>query len=231
MQADMLTLLHEGVVEHAKQKIPRVIGIHGYMHSGKDTVATMLKNTLVSKYKFKEEEIEIYSFADPIKKILIEYFGLTHDDVYTQEGKIRFNNDFGMLVRQILQKFGTEAMRNKLHRAVWTIAMKYKIEKSKAKVIIIPDVRFLNEFKFIKSQNGMIGHVIRTAVDPIENMSLFKFILYKLGIYRLHESETPVDTKGFRVYPIINNTTLEDLKMEVDSFIYHMVYLKGVLDE
>lgn len=221
MQADIEKLLHEGIIEHTKSKIPRVIGIHGYMHSGKDTVATMLKNILVSKYKFKEEEIEIYSFADPIKKILIEYFGLTHDDVYTQEGKIRFNNDFGMLVRQILQKFGTEAMRNNLHRAVWTIAMKYKIEKSKAKVILIPDVRFLNEFEYIKRQKGVVAHVIRKAVDPIENMSLFKYIFYKLGIYRLHESETPVDTTGFNVIPIINNTTLEDLQMGVNSFLLH----------
>ena len=58
-----------------------LIGLMGKAHSGKSTVGAML-------VAHHNEGLTI-AFADKLKHICMELYGLTHDDVYTEAGKAR----------------------------------------------------------------------------------------------------------------------------------------------
>src|SRR3989304_3132487 len=59
----------------------RLIGLMGKSKSGKDTVGQML-------VEHNSKGVTL-AFADKLKETVIDLFGATHDDVYTEEGKDR----------------------------------------------------------------------------------------------------------------------------------------------
>jgi hypothetical protein len=59
----------------------RLIGLCGKAHSGKDTVGQMLVE--------HNSKGATFAFADKLKEVCMDLFGLTHDDCYTEEGKAK----------------------------------------------------------------------------------------------------------------------------------------------
>lgn len=57
----------------------RIIGLMGKSKSGKDTVGQMLVE--------KDPRGATLAFADKLKEMIMDIFGATHDDLYTDEGK------------------------------------------------------------------------------------------------------------------------------------------------
>lgn len=131
---------------------PIIIGIHGKARSGKDTLANLYYALIPGCYKL--------SFADPIKDGVALMLGMSREDMDApnREKKIK---EFGFSVREALQVVGTEAGR-KLHRDIWVRLTKLRISKlpDNTPAVIIPDVRFTNEAKYIR-KNGVLIHVIR----------------------------------------------------------------------
>jgi len=137
-----------------------------------------------------------------------------------------------MLVRELLQKLGTEAMRDGLHTNVWVNALfaDYKskrellqadgtwIESDKGEVDfavsikypnwIITDMRFPNELESVVERGGVTIRVIRDYAlrggpeDP----------------KNIHPSETALDNAKFD-YEIINDGTIEDLVEKVREIL------------
>ena len=142
-------------------------------------------------------------------------------------------HDGGMTVRTLLQKLGTEAMRDNLHENVWVNALfaDYKaIERIPEKRMsimpnwIITDMRFPNEMEAVKERNGITIRVVREhdikvqhSGDP-DDFHIEKFdntnpkhVALKLGqLLNLHPSETALDDAEFD-YEIINDGTIDDL--------------------
>jgi hypothetical protein len=117
---------------------------------------------------------------------------------------VKFNQM--MSVRELLQKLGTEAMRDGLHTNVWVNALfaDYKAGDPEWDAFypnwIITDMRFENELEAIVKRKGITIRVVRDYAlrggpeDP----------------KNLHSSETALD--GFIMhYEIINDGTIEDL--------------------
>lgn len=129
-----------------------LIGITGLAGSGKDTVAKYLKSFLI---KEMNEKIVILPMAKQLKEMCINYFGLTKYQVYTQEGKKEFLSDYNMTVREFLQKLGTDALRDIISPNIHILMHKNKIKKDNIKICIVPDVRFENEFNYIKENNNI----------------------------------------------------------------------------
>ena len=171
------------------------IGITGQMQNGKDTVANMIKEMV--------SDFEITHFADPLKEICINYLGLSYEDVYTSEGKAKYNDFWGMTNREILQKMGTEAFRKGFKSDVWVKLMELKLKNSN---YIIPDVRFDDEAKVILDNDGIIINVIR----PFVNNSLKDLS---------HESEKGV-SKELITYTVINDSDLDSLKEKVKNILF-----------
>ena len=144
------------VKECVKNGDLKILGITGKMFSGKDTVAEFLH------FVFRNSRIT--SFAYPMKQMMIDYFGFAHDDLYTVEGKKRYNEFWGMTNRDALQKIGTECFRNNFHTDTWLKTMEVNIINNPTKLIIIPDVRFPNEAELVHALDGSILKIVRDDV-------------------------------------------------------------------
>lgn len=170
-----------------------IIGISGAAGSGKDTLAEMIK----------EDGWERFAYADALKKICIEYLGLSYNDVYTQEGKMKFNDFWGMTNREILQKVGTDAFRNGFHRDTWIKIAELKLKEMlrAGKKIIVTDVRFDNEAKLIESLGGCVLRIERNLTSDLSNKE------------QAHASEKGID-ENLISFVVLNIMSKKDLRIE-----------------
>jgi len=104
-----------------------------------------------------------------------------------------------MSVRQLLQKLGTDALRDNLHENVWVNAL--MADYNKDSNWIVTDCRFPNEAKIIEEKGGILLRVERSTCN--------------LGT---HPSETALDNFPFE-HVIFNNGSMDDLRNEVKKFL------------
>ena len=210
--------------------MPRIIGICGFIGSGKDTVA----DYLVNFHGFRRE-----SFANSLKDAVSQIFGWDRELL---EGRTKESREWREQVdpwwaerlgmpdltpRWILQYWGTEVCRKSFHDDIWIASLENKLRNSKDNVVI-SDCRFPNEIKAIKSAGGIVIRVKRgpepdwyqDAINANEgkgNMSwmLSSERLKKLGI---HASETSwVGTKFDHV--LENDASINELFKSVETVL------------
>lgn len=184
-----------------------LIGISGKIGSGKSTLANLL--LLSSRMPWEEK-----SFALKLKQITALVAGVPLETTFTQEGKNIFVPTFNMTVGEMLQRIGTNAMRDGLDENVWIKALfaDYKNESN----WVVSDVRFPNEADYIKSMGGIL---VRLEGDPAD-------VRKNSNRDMTHPSETALDDyKGFDA--IYSNTgTLEELSNFADTICNHKPSLK-----
>jgi hypothetical protein len=216
-----------------------IIGVFGYAGSGKDTVGKLIQyNMSRSKIPIKEviedysnnewwmEEQsgwEIKKWAGKLKYIASIITGIPVEKFEDQEfKKTNLGPEWGMTVRDLLQKLGTEAMRDGLHKNVWVNALMadYKIHPEHFNDIangretgdgypnwIITDTRFPNEAQAIKDKGGMVIKVDRPGVGPVNG----------------HPSEDALKDYNFD-YVIHNDGSINDLDNKVIEFINNYIF-------
>lgn len=162
-----------------------IIGLNGYAKSGKDEVSYYIKN-LNPRYEIKK-------FSGKLKTIASILTGVDGSQFEDQLFKTKQLPGWDMTVRELLQRLGTEAIRNNLHENAWVNAL--FADYNQYCNWVVTDVRFPNEAQQIKDNGGVIVRINRTGYGPINN----------------HPSETALDDWDFDYY-IENNGTLEDLK-------------------
>ena len=186
-----------------------IIGIWGLIGSGKGTVADIL---------VEQHNYEKLSFADKLKDGVSSVFGWDREMLegdtdesrkWREEEDKFWTEETGETVtpRLILQLFGTDCMRNGFYDGIWVSLVKQELLKNKDKNYVIPDVRFENEAKMIRSLGGRICQV-RRGPDPLW------FRLYKdLGQEPIdvHKSEWAWANVQMD-YILANDGTPEDLK-------------------
>lgn len=170
----------------------RLIGLVGKAGSGKDTLAD----------EIAADGWEKVAFADSLKRMCIDYLGLSHDDAYTQEGKMRMNPNWGMTNRTILQKVGTDAMRNGFDKDVWVKILQIRIRKmlDEGRKVVITDCRFDNEAQMVEDMGGLVVEVVRDSQS--RNLS---------SVEQQHASEKPVSRK-YVAFTIDNNGEVSRLR-------------------
>lgn len=218
-----------------------IIGIAGRMGSGKDTVGSIIQYLLdrnvvnesfdfwyssnfYSVYQFSKQW-EIKKFAGKLKEVASLITGVPvemWEDQDFKQGRMPYG--WGMTYREFLQKLGTEAMRDGLHKDVWVNALfadykyyeKYNHAFSKDGVNygnrtlhypdwLITDMRFPNEMDAVKERDGITIRVSRTGIHTPK-------------IEDLHPSETALDDCEFD-YHIDNSGTIEDLIEKVREML------------
>ena len=142
-----------------------IIGVCGFIGSGKDTIADYLMNI----HQFRRE-----SFANALKDAISMVFGWDRDML---EGRTRQSREWREQVdpwwaerlnmsdltpRWVLQHWGTEVCRRAFHDDIWIAALENKLRNS-TDDIVISDCRFPNEIKSIKDAGGIVIRVIRGA--------------------------------------------------------------------
>jgi hypothetical protein len=145
----------------------KIIGICGFIGCGKDTVGSYL----VSNYGFTK-----ISYADRLKDTVATMFGWERDMLEGETVESRkwretpdpfWTKELGYVVtpRIVLQRVGTDCMRNGFDDQVWTLFVKKSLLENPDTNYVVPDVRFLNERKLLKDLGGEIWRVKR-GPDP-----------------------------------------------------------------
>lgn len=132
--------------------------------------------------------VKLYSFADGLKGLCMEFFDLSFDQAYgTNEQKNTMCQVFwedlptktkhkgNMTSRELLQYFGTDIMRKMLEN-VWVNSTIKKIRREQSGLAIIADLRFPNEVEVVKKNNGK---VVRLTRDILEDSHISEMALDK----------------------------------------------------
>jgi len=208
-----------------------IIGVCGFIGSGKDTIADYLTNF----HGFRRE-----SFANSLKDAVSQVFGW---DRTMLEGRTKQAREWreqidpwwaerlnmpNLTPRWVLQYWGTEVCRKSFHDDIWIAALEHKLLNSKDN-IVISDCRFPNEIKSIKNAGGMVIRVVRgpepewydAAISvnrgPDGNV-MWALSKQKLETLKIHASETSWVGTSFDAV-MDNNGTIDELYNQVQSLI------------
>jgi hypothetical protein len=181
---------------------PKLIGIAGKKRSGKDTAAREIKSLL------SPMRIDVVRFADPLKEFCSKIFGWTlesldgpqkemPDPYWAREGRPALSR------REAMKRLGTEFGRE-CHPDVWIRfallqtdlllsgnhvqavegmghGLDYQTRQA-AQLVLITDVRFLNEARAIKAAGGLVVRLHRPQTETPDS----------------HISEAELDTPEFQ---------------------------------
>lgn len=242
-----------------------IIGINGKIGSGKNTIGDIIQMICLTN---EGPTFEQKSFAGKLKQIASLLTGIDVKMFEDQEfkkallgaewgtvkenplnaipvfGDVRFLHL--MSVRELLQKLGTEAMRDGLHENVWVNALfadykeeldpyhfKSHINESTLKYPnwILTDMRFPNEMEAVVEKDGITIRVVRypetvkqsrgpkdIETVPFDPTNQKHMDLWKGDSSRLHPSETALDKAKFD-YEIINDGEIVDLIEKVKQIL------------
>lgn len=134
-----------------------IIGLIGYKNSGKDTLA----DYLVAKHHFKK-----HAFADPVKKVCKIMFHLEQEQLDDPKKKEVVDERWGMTPRQMMQKVGTDMVRCMLGNDFWVKNMDMMVRQQDShSKIVVSDVRFQNEAKWVKQNDGILIRIVDKQSD------------------------------------------------------------------
>ena len=202
-----------------------IIGVCGFIGSGKDTIA----DYLVNFHEFRRE-----SFASTLKDAVAAVFGW---DRTMLEGRTKEAREWREQVdpwwaerlamptltpRWVLQYWGTEVCRKAFHDNIWIASLENKLRNSKDHVVI-SDCRFPNEISSIKNAGGKIVWVQRgqlpswyeTAIDANRGSNV---ALNELKLLKIHASETAWVGTEFDLI-LDNNGTIDELYAQATELI------------
>ncbi len=199
-----------------------ILGIYGYIGSGKDTIA----NYLVQKHGFKK-----FAFADALKDVVSAVYGwnrekLNGDTPESRTWRETHDPSRGLSPRQAMQQIGTDLFRNKYDTNIWINAMKYRLENHKNENIIITDCRFENEIQLISDLGGSIIRVIKNIPDwePLAKKAIQNDLDSQLQLKHLGVHSSEWLQVGFKNnITVLNFGTLGDLYNLIESFLHTML--------
>lgn len=233
------------------KSILMIVGITGRAGSGKDTVAS------IAQELYPELNWQIKGFADKLRQVASLLTGIPADEMKKQEVKERFlpsewndritnrnGNTYGvsMTVRDLLQRLGTDAVRDKLHPNSWVNALMCDYQE-----IVFNHKWHRGEYwnKCLKCKDMFIGHKLQRFCQPCRQVEYrswpnwlitdcrfpneLEAITSRGGIcVRIvrpdnpypksnHESETALD--GVELLTIINDGNIDQLRIKVKEIL------------
>ena len=205
-----------------------IIGVCGFIGSGKDTIA----DYLVGFHGYRRD-----SFAGTLKDAVAAVFGWDRELLEGRTPEARSWREQvdtwwatrlampNLTPRWVLQYWGTEVCRRAFHDDIWIAALEARLSR-RSDNTVISDVRFPNEIQSIRNAGGKIVWVKRGELPSWYGVALAannnppqpnasSKILKDLGV---HVSETAwVGTKFD--YEIDNNGTIEELYTNIKNLV------------
>lgn len=159
-----------------------LIGISGRKGSGKDAVC--------QRIMVHHPSAKRIAFGDAVKEDVCRMLMISLNTLESNKE----------LYRPFLQWYGTDYMRKKFGEDIWLRRWSSKVAQSDAQIVIVPDVRFVNELELIRNSNGFVLKVERPSMMADDK----------------HISETALDS--FRDFDrhIMNIGSLQQVCVEVD---------------
>ncbi len=202
-----------------------IIGIAGYIGSGKDTIA----DYLITFKGFRR-----MSYAGPLKDAVASIFGWDRELL---EGTTKYSREWrdtvdpwwaerlkipNLTPRLVLQQWGTEVGRRAFHDDIWIASVENKLMTAKDN-IVISDCRFPNELNSIKRLGGITIRVTR-GNNPVwyDAAVAYNFgnknSLSVLMEHNVHASEYSSVGLDYDYY-VDNSGTVDELHRKIDSII------------
>lgn len=170
-----------------------IIGLSGKKHSGKDSTADIILQEVADNPNIKAIKI---AYAGNLKLEVSHAFGLSVEFIEINKEHFRpLLQAWGVLKRYL---FGEDYWIKRLDKSI------NYITETGYNLILITDVRFLNEFDYVKSRNGIVVRVLRDSDAATD----------------LHSSEVDLDNQSFDDY-ISNTSDILHLQSEVKKFLKH----------
>jgi hypothetical protein len=202
-----------------------IIGVCGFIGSGKDTVA----DYLVNFHEYRRE-----SFANTLKDAVSAVFGW---DRTLLEGRTKEAREWREEVdawwaerlsmptltpRWVLQYWGTEVARKSFHDDIWIASLENKLRNSRDNVVI-SDCRFPNELRAIKEAGGVIAWVQRGELPSWYETALKansgnNVCINDMKISKVHASEWAWIGSSFD-YVLDNNGSIDSLYQQTKDLL------------
>jgi hypothetical protein len=204
----------------------QIIGICGFIGSGKDTAA----DYLVNFHEFRRD-----SFAATLKDAVAAVFGWDRELL---EGRTKQAREWreqvdpwwaqrldmpNLTPRWVLQWWGTEVCRKSFHNDIWIASLESRLRNSNDN-IVISDCRFPNEITAIKDAGGKViwvqrgelpsWHIMAAKANRGDAVAAEK--LKSLGV---HASETAWVGTNFDAV-IDNNDTVDALYLQIAKIVH-----------
>lgn len=198
------------------------IAISGQANSGKDTLCSILDNCFWD-YKLTDTYcLQKMSFALPIKRMALQMFPNLPEEWLFGDSKLRdqvipnaLKDGEPLTIRRLLLDIGTQGRL--YNENIWVDNFAHRFEEVCGqrcfKAVIVSDVRFSNEFNYLRSKSFFQIRLYRTSNKPIIN----------------HESELKqqeIKDSEFN-YVLYNNQSLTELKQEVVDRILPLLKDRG----
>lgn len=207
-----------------------IVGVAGFIGSGKDTIA----DYLITFKGFRR-----MSYAEPLKDAVASIFGWERELL---EGTTKYSREWRDTVdswwaerlhiphltpRWVLQQWGTEVGRRAFHDDIWIASVENKLRSLKDN-IVISDCRFPNELSSIKRAGGITIRVSRGENPPWYDAALalnkkfhssnLQMARATLAEHKVHASEYSSVGLDYDFY-VDNSGTLDELHRKIDSII------------
>lgn len=205
-----------------------IVGLIGFINSGKGTVA----QSLVEQHNFRQD-----SFASSLKDACAAIFDwprhlLEGDTKESREWREQSDTWWAEKLgienfspRLALQLIGTDALRNNFNQDLWFLTLQNRIRKNPNQRVVISDVRFPNEIKFIQDNGGILIKVNRgpapvwyeTALMANKGNTIAKEVMTKT-YSSAHFSEWA--WVGSKVdFELNNDSTIENLYSAINGIV------------
>ena len=200
-----------------------IIGICGFIGSGKDTVA----NYLVEEHNYQRD-----SFAGALKDAVASVFGW---DRQLLEGATSEAREWREQVdtwwaerlnmpeltpRWVLQYWGTEVCRQGFHDDIWIASLEHRLLQQDTD-IVISDVRFPNEAEVIKKAGGKVWWVQRGSLPDWYPQGMLASNGYTDAVKQLEEQNVHISEWAWlqTVFDLVlnNNSTVNHLYSKINS--------------
>lgn len=160
-----------------KEDRPFVLGLSGYAQTGKDTIAKLL----VAKHGFTR-----LAFADKVRdgiyalNPIVDFRTTTRDGYIVESSTLRVAAIVDAIgweraktqyteVRELLQRYGTEAGRLIHGYDCWVEGVEREIAEGNASRYVITDMRFPNEYEMLERLGGRSVRVHRSGVGAVNS--------------------------------------------------------------
>jgi len=166
-----------------------IISLSGLPRAGKDIAANAIKTFYPN--------VLTYSFATPIKKALCEVFGWSIES-FDLDNKDQIDSFWGVSKRQMLEYVGTNIFRKHIRDAfppfdkligdtIWIKRLELFIKDNSEKDIIITDLRFIPEYRYLISMNAQKIYISRPNCRKLDITKQYETHLMKFN-YELENS-------------------------------------------
>jgi hypothetical protein len=216
-----------------------LVGVVGKARHGKDSIGNILLD-----HGFMKD-----AFAKPVKDAVKAIWDFSDEQLYGSETqKNTVDPRWNVSPRQAMQFFGTEVGRDALPKLMPQFGSGFWVEHFRLRLlsylkkhkadpashssnIVVCDVRFPNEAKFIRNSGGLIVRVRRPQLEPKtetpdtvkkEDDDRKEPEDKPLQLGAEHRSETLMDGIDEDVL-VINDGTLGDLRQKVEALVLPMI--------